>query len=1634
MLKSDSPRPRDVPQSVLLRDSLVGMLETLLDGPARIVIVEGQEGAGKTTLLTQFRDAHASSCIGLFISGASRWAYSPAQVQIDLCAQLFQVINGSPLPDDVVVDQTLLQSLLNDLMRTVRFKRRPFYFILDGLDEVPTTDEVTAQQIVDLLPFGVEPLRFLISGDLATLPLSKAARRSAKSAQVPPFSFEETGRFLRDVAGIDHDGLVELHRSTRGVPGTLAVVRRILMNASDVTAAIARLPEELPELFAIEWRTISESDDVQHSALSLLSLDGRPFSTSDLSAILAQEADVVERSLARLPFLHRTDEDQWRFASEGYRRYASQQLMHLRQQANDLLIEYHQQNPDSDDALANLPTFFANAQKLAELVEYLSPERVARLFQRAPSLRIVQQRADQGMEAARRLGKDSDVIRFALQKCAIEQIAQSEITLAEMRARTAIGDYANALAMADAPSRLEARFRLLVHLARARKEMNLLPDPVLDERIRGLFDALDPASLGAQVSDTASDLFFSAPDLAIELVSRQAGSPDDANAMDWAFARLALQAHLAKGDANSPTRVRAIADRIKNPAAQRLSREAAFVMGGLTAAQAIAEAQRLELVGDRLYVLQHWMLGNRARDDALQVLDFGLRTALQATDYTANAKVYRQLALCLPHIEELQAASYYIGLIDGQKAVLQGLGPFEEFVRLQLIMARCEWRYDRELSARRLESLCFELCAVRDSSTRGSGLAHLTAALARLTQKTADEKISPISAIAEEELGRTVDQLLTGSAEQVETIRGILGALSLRHPQLALNVVSLINTERRRDEAYQEVLDVILGGSLLEVEFEMVEWAFDRIVDARVRDEALYRLVRGLNRRSFHDDTPRRFVAICERAQNVRDLFGRALCLSAAVHVLGKSSATECVAFVRKATQGALHAWSALDDDWRKLEVAYTIVADIAASDPDAAKELIERANELKAQLSVMDAEAATAARLGVRLAMRAFAAVAAKQLESPDDVERLLAIARTVGAIEEQADLLGELALRVYLVGRKNLCAEIVQGHLVPLIQSMPQEDRGRREDLIVRMAPALYAGATNTALAALAELSDVMRDEALERVVMCVMRKTSPDDPYDAGPRVGFDINFEDANTILALLRLMTNDALIYGVLCALVDSATSVAYGANFKRPQKAELLRQLADIRDTKFPNQRFIRHAGYSIVTDAQLNRLRERESEVRPSELAERAERIDNLADRAYVLAIIAACCRSGKDRQEYARRAKEVADRIDVLGDRLERFEAICGVLSHTEPQWAKELLREAMELSIRGEGESVVERRQSLVGLANRIDPEFAASLASSLDDDPGRRRIERDLRLYKLRDDMGDSASRPAASGARECAEASQAAWMKLGALNARRDVVVPTERTLAVLDYASRQTLEAGYPIFAWFIENAARRAINTGRVREYVLPLYEACLRGAELALHAGARAGGHGARKVAFAGVPGSKLDAASVIIPGMRDEGLEFIAQWLRDEAPKELWIAEPYFTPRNVALLGLVREAAPDCRVLVVAGRKESLDGIAGDYDDAFRRAWAEAFTGDPPETSLIFAASRRTKKCPIHDRWWLGETGGLHLGTSYSGIGARVSAVTKMGLDETNATRRALAPYFGQVRVEFDGEKVEYLSLSL
>ena len=592
-----------LPLPEISRDHLLDTIETIFAGDTEVVILEGAEGIGKTTLLAQFVTRHPHHALSLFVRPTSLWAYNPEVLLRDLCNQLQWVLYQRELGPKDQVDEASLRLDVFELRRRARRKGEKYYFVIDGLDEVP---EQVRTSIVAMLPFGSFPgFRFLLASCSEQLARSFSGTSSCKPFPLSRFTLDETKKYFRDLE-IDQDSIEEIHDSCKGIPGYLASARRILQSGTGVQTLLDQMPNKLPKLFGLEWSKVRVNDEKQQNLLAILAYASRRHTIDDLSSILNLQNEAIKELCQGLGFVMIDPQDHTlRFISEAFRRFAADQLRHLKDHVHDLLISDLLQDPQSDAALAYLPGYLEQRNRFDDLLAYLSPDHFAKLLERSQSLGPLQQKADLGVHTSYELGRDRELIRFSLQKSAILELAGAEIWRSEIEARMAVNDYEAALALAQGTALKEDRLHLLAVIVRAKHKQGLSPEPELIEQIRQLYQQIDPSTLGERAVEIASDLIYVDPTLASELVEKATKATNAGeNALDWAFAKLSLAA-LGEGRTylQSADAIESIISRIKDPAARQFSTALSLLAGGYSAAAIIAEVEKIE--GTK-HIVRYW--------------------------------------------------------------------------------------------------------------------------------------------------------------------------------------------------------------------------------------------------------------------------------------------------------------------------------------------------------------------------------------------------------------------------------------------------------------------------------------------------------------------------------------------------------------------------------------------------------------------------------------------------------------------------------------------------------------------------------------------------------------------------------------------------------------------------------------------------------------------------------------------------------------------------------------------------------------------------------------------------------------------------------------------------------------------
>lgn len=1633
----------ETPTPLIDRENFLDTIDALFERGTELIVVEGAEGIGKTTLLAQFATRHANHTFSLFVRPASRWAYDPDILRFDLCNQIQWVLRQQELTLVTDANDAFWKQGLTALQKLTRRGQR-FYFVVDGLDAIPQHAHHIQDFVLDLLPFGLKGFRFLLSGDYDSLSAHTIMTVRQKPYPLSGFTLGNALEFLRDF-GIDADrqALEDLWRVCRGIPGRLVSVRRLLQSGTSVQTLLDA-PDML-DWFQIEWSPVDQCDcSILKHLLAILAFDPSEHQMSNLARMLQIEIDTVQELLKPLSFLEVSlSTGKVRFVSEAFRRYASVQLRDLKEQTFDLIIDSLFRDPDSPESRANLPGYLKEAGRLSDILTYLSPDHFPRMIELSQSLSPIRQQADLALSAARDLGRDDDLARFAVQCSSMTELDGARVWQSEIEARTALGDYEAAVALAQTSVLREEQLHMLAVIARAKHEQGLAAEPELLDRIRQLYDQIDISSLGESAIDIASDLLYSHPELAIEMVERATNTNVEEHALDWAFAKLSLAAlHADSAQRTGSDTVESIRSRIHDPKVRTFSIATSLLIGDYSADEVIARATELESADKRLHFLRQWATVNREREDAVDVVDYALELAIETTPYSPNARVFREIASPLPFIEDRSRAKQLVGRFDSQKGTIERFGPSEDYVRLQLLLAQTESRYDLAAACNRLmEIYLYYINDLDDLAVKAGCIARLVATLAKMDHRQMLEQDAEMCSLTEHDLRSEADKLLSGTADHYHAARSIVRALARTRPELALEIVRELNTQPRRDVTRLELIESSLDCPDENVDLILIERVIQGIEDPDVRDDAVLKTVGRLSRMSgMQGENMKMAFPILDKVQQIRDPAMRcnACCLACAFLVAQETDAHS--GLTSHLLQVLSTAWETIDVGWVRVDTGFKIAKSLARVSVETARWYLAQTDSIRDEM-LLDANQTASAYLACfHLALRAFGGLLPANHDSAEDIERLERLIDRVPSYGERAALWGDLALQYHSAGRLSDCKQLVAQHVRACLANVQSDDAEFRSRVVISVAPALFCAHEATALEQISVLPAAERDSAYSQICDYILTKHLPTDPHDTSTGRGYDVSYEDVVDICRVIKLMDLDSLIYHYVRCIADSVGARQVQARFNRQQLADIADRLEEVIESTLPRNRHIKHQGYKIAALAQIGRIRRLKTEDW-LKLINAALALPNLADRALVLCMTA----TAMPKREYTRSREIVKEALQIVGqipatlDRIVRYEEIASMVAEVDSSLSKECLRMALQFAVETDRPELYPVQRRIIDLAYRLDERFAASLASMADDDPVKARtrdnLSRRLKTQELRRRLADGqvSSQHVTSVEREILP--QSAWILLGSLHANRIATVPVNQTREAVQIAAYLPISQSYPILAWVVENANKRHAKTDQVTTHIRPLFEAMLLGTELAGRMAARSSTRARQAMLYA----SKLSAgdSTLIKAGQRENALAFITKWFEDDVRSYIKICDPFFGPEDIDVLQMLYCVKPDCNVKILTSRKHhSQSQVTPPYEDAYRTHWRlKVSDQDPPDTEIVIVGTSGTGESPIHDRWWLTQGGGLRLGTSYNSLGlGRDSEISFLTAEEAEAREAEVDRYLQRVEKEHKGEKLLYSLFTL
>lgn len=1582
------------PDCEIYRDHLLDTFERVFSGPVDLLVLEGDQGTGKTTLLSQFARRYPKRSISSFVTPIPRYNYDYSTLISDYTAQIMSILEPGKSFTQEPAGDGILQRIIQKLKRR---RGAVTYFLFDGLTDI--TDEVIMNEVTNLLPIG-QGFPVIVSGEAKSLPSRLANSRRTKITQTVNFSLAEVYQYLSDFRLSDTQTRQIYQECGKGIPANLSSIRRSLLAGVDLKHLQGL---SIRGLFEQEWQ-IAVADKLSTEIVAMVAHSRHRLTTDSLSDILKVDNKSVLSRLQKIPFLQMDNASYVSFVSNAFADFAFNRLSNRKRDVIGKLVGHLlEAGMDGTDAADRLPAYLQETGRLKDVISFLSPDYFSNTLNRTESFAPLRKQFRIGVDVSAQRRDDGSLIRFGLGSSAIMEIESSQVSRSEVEALVTTDQIEKTLSLAANCPLREDRLHLLAVVARCEKELGMpVSDEIIDQ-IKLLYGQVDAVALNDKAIDIAADLFPCCPDLAIKLIEHSSQENDHENELDIAYLRLSIATAVRQIKLNDDKDdLEMIRKRIKDP---RLRGFTSTLFGNVqTADDVIAEAERLETASDRLYVLRKWSVEHSDRDDAVDVAVYGLNTIVEATDYSPNARVLRELSTPLSHVKESRMAQSLVRSFDGQRTTVEGQGPTEEVVRMQLNLAFAESIYDRDACANRLVEVYLTIDELKDISTKSSCFARLLSTLQVIDSSGEIEKREQLKSLSRDAMDAAISELLDHTAHQVEVTRRVIDALASFAPSQAFALAERLNTSFRREEALLLAIDATLENG--PVDIGGVREACGRLQRSDSRDHVAASVAEYLVQKASSGET-----SVAESGYDIfRDFFFavsnpiercRVLCLLYALSEHGVYT-EDMQADLLRQIKGTLND---LDSGWIEIDVRFRLARAFASWRPVQAKTYLRDADDRRKRTALSSFSSEWTFQACLRLSMRAFAGQLGHRYDPEDDISRIGELIERLPNTSMQAQLWGELAMHLYLKSRSDDGNRIVYEHVTPLLNLIP--DGPTRDSTVISVSPALFRSHKTTAIESFSALERHHRDSALMTCAEFILEKHIPSDPYEKHES-GYPITFQDAVDVAELADEIQLDGMVYSLIAALADTLAPKGANTKFTRQQQANLVLRIKNLVNRKFPDPDNIRHDGFKIASEAQCLRI-ERAPRQDWDTVIDRAKSIPNRSDRSYVLAIIGKILpASVSDRSKpLFEEAINDARSIPCNYDRLARLNDLAALMVRRSGRLARECLREAIT-GFQSAGDNSGGRiTREIIDTAFKIDADFAASLVPLLDDDPARTMAREEMKRR-----VGILRRKKAIVDGLESWERSESgypdlpnsAWLALGSLNAGRVNALAMDQLRPALRYAGRYTLRDGFPILAWTIENVTRRSSGSPESRSIIRSIFEGTMSATELVELAATSASITARRPASALRVTPTDRNMVMqsgetiVIQRGERSRATSLVDRWLRRSASGHLYICDQYFQPADLELLMLIQSAVPDIDITVLTSRRCHQPSAIFSLSESYRYGWKKISDQTPPKAEIVVVGMETSGKSPIHDRCILSEASGIILGTSWNSLGLSQDSIMR------------------------------------
>jgi len=1617
-----------LPDHHLPRRNYVNWLNDRLSLDRKVIIVKGPDGSGKTTFLKEFVLSYPDQCFSFFI-GADHWSSSVNLFLYEMCDQMRRVLGDQTVSDrntsNVQINQDFI-TLYREVAKRARFYKTPYFFVVDGLDLVKSS--IGEKSIIELLPYDPPTGLYLIASANTELVIPF----NHEPFSIPNFSQPETEHYLSDL-NISKSIVNEIYNACDGMPGYLAELRSEIDSGISIDLLLQNLPKGFKSLLERKWGLFkNNSTDFSLELLSILAFSDIRLDISMLAQITDTNPDEVLQIFTKIDFVNIDGNEQLlTFVSDAHKKFIAEKLFNRKSRVEVALIKFLESRPFEKTSVQYLPELYKRANQYDALKTLINSEFIIRTLQTQRDLDILVTNLKLVSEMAFANTDWQALNKYSIICSILNTLSTRRIGKGEIDALLSLGDHQTAINRASQAVLPEDKLQLLAKICYGLKKKEINPPEDILIAIDHLVLQVAPTSISRErVIDIAADLFHVNPNAASELLNRF-GTKVDGKLMDVMLAVLSMK---LEDEPDSATMLRSM---ISDSSISDVARVNSPIIGKMDPEEVIAEVNSTTDVSVKLYILRSWCNLNRKNPQAIKVIEFALEVMTNSIEYTPSMRHLRQIAepLLVCEGEGVSAAIDRIDILKNTSII----APADEKIRIELLLAAIEVSKKIDHGIIRIYETYLELDNISDLDVRCYCRSRF---LISYPQIKPEDKV--LIAEIESKLRNEFDELIKNSADQFNITKRILRAITSVNPFLARDFADELNTVINRDKAYFEIISVYIENYFDKLQMDFLEDTINRLSEKEKQDWSIVLILRKLAEKDSLTCIPEN----CRLINDIQQFIDPCDQCYAYSYIATLYASTNSNEKLRNILGLLINSWKLIDKLWIQVEVGFNILSIVGMSAPDFSHDFYNQIIQIKAETPLADETIAVVYINTVNLLIRSLPDIL-KSKNFFGHINQLQDSITLIPSFSVQSLLLSKVALHLYAFGKKSEGDAFVKDKVLKIVENI--HDKEERATTIVNAAPTLYLYERTILENEINQLSLSKRELSINRIINYLVSKRSPDDPVD------FD-HFKpaiDSATVFqatSLIKDLRSDWAIYRSIDLIVDLMCTKDSAKNNQEsvtlPERASLsiAQELKEIIDIKLPDGNNIIHNGYKILCQGSIIRLRsavlQKNSRARPEwdkiaptarELVNEIKNISNLADNAFVMALIGQMVffEDIKLSHSLLEESKNNIYRINNLKDRADRFFALADAWKSINDEKSSIIfLREAISIANMLSWDS---SRDEVIGhileLAHTIDPEFASSLTSTIDNPVAQERYNKSLQIKELQNKPHELITLGKSTD--EIEElVGGGAFRLLRSFCSGRGYAQSENVVCNWLRSCKDFTYKEAYNVYSWSIEN--NLAMYQKVSQSQLVGLFDNLLENLFLIRKIGETLSLVEISRSAYPlSAPNQPSDLELYYVDNnMRDA----IEKWLSENEGEVIRIYDAYFSYKDLAILKCIK---PNHRVDIFTLWKTHKGVKIGDRDveRLYKTKWEELSDQKPPETHINIIGVMSNGDGPIHDRYILSGNKGISIGTSIGGAGNKDSGIHILNETEVESIEnKFIIPLMIGVYRGFKDEKLETFNFTL